>query len=93
MEIIVWLAVGIFVLAGEVQTAASDPFKTEAECRTEVARVDAVARTHDDLLAFAQQCVQMTVKENVVKPTPKISKPKPNALGDTGERTLNVAPK
>ena len=88
MQIVVWIAVAVFATPAGPDTAMSDPFKTEAECREMVVKMDKVADEHPEVLALGQSCVSVTVVPRAAKPAPKMSVPTPNQLGDNGVRTL-----
>ena len=84
MEVIVWAALGIFVIAGKGPVIL-DPvtFATEAECLDLQRRAAEFALTQEEVVGVGQRCVQITVKSQEVAPkpqsqsVPRMSTPKP----------------
>lgn len=78
MGLIVWVVIGVFVTTSGVSVdTASQPFKTETECRAVIAAMAEQVKDREDLLAYGQQCVAIKILPRVADSVkPKMSVPK-----------------
>jgi hypothetical protein len=60
---IIWVAVGVFLLSDGPQIADPAVFKTEAECCAVLAKVAEKADAHEDMLAYGHDCVKLTIND------------------------------
>jgi hypothetical protein len=83
MELIVWMAVGIWVVAGQGPVVLNpSTFATKAECQALLAKAAEMAAGDANVVGIGQDCVPLTVRraETATKPSaPKIKPAKPAA--------------
>ncbi len=86
---IAWLAVGIAVLSGEGPIIPTPGvYNSEADCAKSLVGAGGRAEAIDGMAAYGFACVPVTINAVAPKTGPKMSTPKPNALGDDGVREL-----
>lgn len=84
---IVWAAVLVLLTSTGPGTSISDAFLTEAACKDYVAKSKKLIDSPegDTVIAYGLTCAQIDLGARGARRDPRMSIPKPNSMGDTGE--------